>query len=348
MPIQPNFLERVAFFTLNAAPAPMLDLMGMLGYQAVSTAVQLNIFTALAERPSTITELTQRLAADERGVRSLLRALAAIGYVEEQNGRFHNSPMTTKWFVQSGVLDMNAALHVFDVFLRDLWPHAAEVVRTGKRPFDFYQFVYSDPELAHNFQQLLVGNANVAGAEVLKKLAVPKGGARVLDVGGGHGVFSVLLANAHPHLQATVMDKEVALQTAKQHISKNNLNGRVHPMPGDMWQLHWGEPYDLILLFNMVHHYDVDINRKLLQKAYDALKPGGQVAIFDQIEGSVFGGGSNGIVQLVAFMYYLFANGRIYSAEEMTGLLTEVGFTNPQITKIRQAPGCSLITAVRC
>lgn len=26
MPIQPNFLERTAFFTLNAAPGPMLDL----------------------------------------------------------------------------------------------------------------------------------------------------------------------------------------------------------------------------------------------------------------------------------------------------------------------------------
>lgn len=31
MPIQPNFLERTAFFTLNAAPAPMLDLAGAVG-----------------------------------------------------------------------------------------------------------------------------------------------------------------------------------------------------------------------------------------------------------------------------------------------------------------------------
>lgn len=30
MPIQPNFLERATFFTLNAAPAPMSDLAGAL------------------------------------------------------------------------------------------------------------------------------------------------------------------------------------------------------------------------------------------------------------------------------------------------------------------------------
>jgi hypothetical protein len=51
MPIQPNFLERTAFFTLNAAPGPMLDLAGALAFQAVNTAVQLNLFTALQERP---------------------------------------------------------------------------------------------------------------------------------------------------------------------------------------------------------------------------------------------------------------------------------------------------------
>ncbi len=347
MPIQPNFLERTAFFTLNAAPGPMLDLAGLLAYKAVNTAVELHLFTALVAQPASAAELAQRLEADERGVRALLRALLAIGYVVEENGRYHNSPMTDKWFVQSGVLDMNAALSVFNVFLHELWPHAAEVVRTGERPFNFYEFVYSDPELAHNFQQMMVGNANVVGAEVLKKLTVPAGVARLLDVGGGHGVFSVMLANAQPHLQATILDTAVALETAKHHISQHNLNGRIHLLPGDMWQMDWGEPYDLILLFNMVHHYDLDTNRKLLQKAYAALKPGGQVAIFDQIEGSVFGSGSNGIVQMLAFMFYLFANGRVYAADELMALLAEVGFKNQQITKMRLSPGSSLITAVK-
>lgn len=47
MPIQPNFLERTAFFALNAAPGPMLDLAGGLALQAVNTAVRLNLFTTL-------------------------------------------------------------------------------------------------------------------------------------------------------------------------------------------------------------------------------------------------------------------------------------------------------------
>lgn len=50
MPIPPNFLERTAFFTLNAGPAPMLDLAGALAFQVVNTVVRLNLFTAEERR----------------------------------------------------------------------------------------------------------------------------------------------------------------------------------------------------------------------------------------------------------------------------------------------------------
>ncbi len=346
MPIRPNFLERTAFFRLNAAPAPMLDLVGMLAYQAVSTAVRLNIFRALAERPSTPTELAQRLTAEERGIQSLLCALQAIGYVVERDGRFYNSPMTDKWFGQSDIMNIGTGFHVWDVFVCELWPHSVDIIQGGKRPFNFYEFIYSDPDLAHSFQHMMEGNAYIVGAELLKKLTLPPA-AQVLDVGGGHGVVSMVLANAHPQLQATILDAEAALQTAKPYIGKHGLNGRIHLKAGDMWQMNWGESYDLILLINMVHHFDLDSNRQLIQKAHAALKSGGQIAIFDQIEGSVFGSASNAIVQLLALMFYLFADGRVYSVEEMTGLLGETGFGQVQVTKIRQAPGSSLITAVR-
>ena len=134
MPVQPNFLERTAFFTLNAAPAPMLDLAGALAFQAVNTAVHLNLFTTLHERLPTPIELAQSLHCQERGLEKLLAALAAIGYAVERDGRYHNSAMTTKWFLQGEMLDMNAGMFVFDTFFQELWSHAPEVVRSGERP----------------------------------------------------------------------------------------------------------------------------------------------------------------------------------------------------------------------
>jgi hypothetical protein len=96
MPVNPNFLERTVFNTLNLAPALMLDLAGMLAMQAVTTAVELGIFQTMAKNPCTVGELANKLQVQERGLSALMPALAALNYAEEKHGRYHNSKLTTK------------------------------------------------------------------------------------------------------------------------------------------------------------------------------------------------------------------------------------------------------------
>lgn len=345
MPIQPNFMERTAFFTLNAAPGPMLDLAGVLAFQVISTAVHLNIFTALQQRPFTPTELAQSLGCQERGLEKLLAALAAIGYLVERNGRYHNTPMTQKWFLSEAALDMNAAITCWDAFLRELWPHAPEVVRNGERPFNFYDFTASTPGLSHAHQTMMQSNANLVGATIVNKVALPANAHRLLDVGGGHGQFTIHFCRAHPRLTATILDSDVALETAQQNLAAAHLSDRVDLYAADLWSAAWGTEWDCILLFNLLHHYDLETNHKLLQKAHAALKPGGKVAIFDQVAGKQFGSATNAIVQLVGLMYYLFADGRIFTRAELTHLLTNTAFKNIQFHPMRQAPGSCLLVA---
>lgn len=232
MPIQPNFLERFAFYRLNAGPAPMLDLGGALAYQVVSTAVHLSIFNLLAERPSTPTELTQTLGSDLRGTQRLLEALRAIGYVDMKNGRYQNTTMTQKWFLDSDSMDIVSGVKCWDLFLRELWPQAGDVVMSGQRPYNFYEFVTQDPAISDAFQQMMVGNANISGPEVMKKIGLPQNAKRLLDVGGGHGVFTVLFCEAYPDLQATVIDSEMALKTAERHVTTHKVRSAHRPLCG--------------------------------------------------------------------------------------------------------------------
>jgi 2-polyprenyl-3-methyl-5-hydroxy-6-metoxy-1,4-benzoquinol methylase len=347
MPIRPNLLERTAFYTLNAAPAPMLDLAGMLAYQALSTAVRLNIFNHLANQPAAPAELAMILGADERGLQRLLQALEAIGYVAEQSGRYRNSSMTEKWFLNGTQIDMNAAITTWDAFVHDLWPNSAQIIRSGERPFDFYAYTEMTPGLNESHQRMMMGNANLVGPDIVEKIALPEDATRLLDVGGGHGMFSILFCQAHPWLQASIIDSTAALKTARKNIVAHGLDIRISLQAEDLWQAIWGEDNDLILLFNLLHHYDLDTCRKLLRKAYDALAPGGQVAIFDQVEGTVSGSATNAIVHLVALMYYLFANGRAFTREELEALLQETGLRSLQFFPLRHAPGSSLIVGVK-
>ncbi len=100
------------------------------------------------------------------------------------------------------------------------------------------------------------------------------------------------------------------------------------------------------MLFNVLHHFDGATNRKLLQKAKSALKPGGVVAILEQVEGDVFGAAAQSFVSLIGFMYYVFADGRTFSQEALTTMLTDSGFEKVRMFKMRKAVGHGLFTAV--
>lgn len=347
MPIQPNLLERTAFYTLNQAPAVMLDLAGAISYQAVSTAVRLGLFDALAERPMTADDLARALEAQPRGVEALLRALSATGYVEAREGYYANSAMTRKWLIENEGFDGPSMMRFWDAALATLWPNAPEVIRTGKRPVGIYEWVESDTELNFSFQQSLVATALISGMDIARKLALPPTAMRLLDVGGGHGVFSIMMCRAYPNLHATVIDSPAALEVAAGHIARHDMGNRVSLLPGDMWQIDWDAGYDVVLLFNLLHHFDLATNLKLLRRAQASIKPGGTVAILDQIAGKVPGTATNAVISLVALMYHVFADGRVFEHDELDEMLTAAGFADVKFHKLSKLPGNSLMTARR-
>jgi 2-polyprenyl-3-methyl-5-hydroxy-6-metoxy-1,4-benzoquinol methylase len=347
MPIQPNLLERTAFYTLNQAPAVMLDLAGAISYQAVSTAVRLELFDALAENPMTAAELAQKLQAQQRGIEALLQALEATGYVETRNGYYANSAITRKWLVEDNGFDGPAIMRFWDDALKTLWPNAAEVIRSGERPVGIYEWVESDPIRNHSFQQSMVMPALTVGPEIARKLALPPAATRLLDVGGGHGVFSIMMCREYPNLRATVIDSPAALEVAAKHIAEHDMADRVSLLPGDLWQFDWGQDHDVVLLFNLLHHFDEPTNARLLDRAAAALKPGGTVAILDQIAGKVPGSATKAIIHLVAFMYHVFADGRVFEHDELNTMLTRAGFAEIRFHRLPRLPGNSLMAARR-
>jgi ubiquinone/menaquinone biosynthesis C-methylase UbiE len=194
---------------------------------------------------------------------------------------------------------------------------------------------------------MMMGNARLMAPDIVKKVNLPDGPIRLLDIGGGHGMFTIQFCSAHPNLQATIIDSPEALESAKQFVAQYQLEERIELCAGDMWQMDWGQNYDLMLLFNFIHHFDANTNKKLLQKVYPALKPGGQVAILDQLEGNVFGSATQTLIKLIGFMYYLFADGRTFSKDEVNLMLNETGYKNVQFYTAAKWAGTSLVTAVR-
>ncbi len=347
MPVQPNFLERTAFYTLNQAPGVMLDMAGALSYQALSTAVRLGVFDTLGDQSLTSAELATALNAEERGVAALLLALEATGYVDANNGRFSNSTMTRKWLLESEAFNGQAILSFWDDLTVHIWPHAVDVIRTGQRPTPVYDWIESDPQRNRSFQQTLVVTALGAGEDIARKMALPPTASRVLDVAGGHGLFSIILCQHNPNLRATIIERPAALEVAAEYVAEYGMEDRIDLIAGDLWDVEWGHKFDVVLLFNLLHHFDPVTNARLLRKSSTALASGGCVAILDQIAGKVNGAATNAFIRLMALQYYVMADGRVFTEQELEHLLAHTGFVDCRTHSLSNLPGTSLMMATK-
>jgi cyclopropane fatty-acyl-phospholipid synthase-like methyltransferase len=105
----------------------------------------------------------------------------------------------------------------------------------------------------------------------------------LLDIGGGHGMYSIAFCQQNLSLSATVFDSAEALKPAKINIAEAGLENAIQIKAGDFLEDDLGEAYDVALLFNICHGLSEEQNIALLNKTAKALNPGGMAVILEQL-----------------------------------------------------------------
>lgn len=345
MPIQPNFLERTAFYTLNLGPAPLLDIWGALGFQTVATAVRLGIFEALKDGPRTPISLAKSLELNPHGVKLLLETLETLGYTKLQGEAFANSPMTAKWLTSDAEADFSPYFTFWETVIPALWGRLDESLRTGHAPVNLYEWIESQPETSAAFQRAMIAIAHLIKGEAAEKLKFLSGAKRLLDVGGGHGEYTVAICQKYPQIQAVLFDSPQALATGRDHVAASGLGERVAFQEGSFLNEELGSGYDVVLLYNIIHGFNGAQNTDLFRKAKRALNPGGRVVVLEQLDEKLPSQAYNTIGKLLSLNYFHLLNGRVYSYKEIRHWLKEAGFPNIRRINLMKVPGNSLIIA---
>jgi ubiquinone/menaquinone biosynthesis C-methylase UbiE len=104
---------------------------------------------------------------------------------------------------------------------------------------------------------------------------------RVLDIAAGHGIFGVMLAQQNPRAEVVAVDWPGVLAVAVDNARKAGVHDRYRTLPGDAFKVEYGSGYDIALLTNFLHHYDIPTCTVLLRKVAAALKPGGRAVILE-------------------------------------------------------------------
>ena len=80
------------------APDHLLKLgTGFFASKVLLTAVELQLFTVLAEGPETLAGISSRIGLHPRSARDFLDALVALDCLERSDGHYANTPATTQF-----------------------------------------------------------------------------------------------------------------------------------------------------------------------------------------------------------------------------------------------------------
>ena len=251
------------------------------GYRACQillTANRLGLFETLDERPLNAEALSTRLEADRRGVRILCDALVAEGLLEREGEAYKNGPLVEQLLLPDSPASRVASLH-HTAKLYERWGRLHEAVKSGRPVSD----EHLDPELVGDEQQFAQAMADVGRVSAVEtsKVLDLDGVRRLLDVGGGPGIYAIEFAQRHPDLEVVVFDRESTLDVAETNIRAAALEDRVTCRAGNALEDDLGGPYDLIFTSNVVHIYSAATNRELLRNCASALEPGGRLVIKD-------------------------------------------------------------------
>lgn len=165
----------------------------------------------------------------------------------------------------------------------------------------------------------------------------------VLDIAAGHGLFGISVAQKNPQARVTALDWADVLEVAAANAKKMGVTDRHRLLPGDAFTEEFGGPYDVILVTNFFHHFDVPACEGLMRKILAALKPGGKCATLDFIpnEDRVSPPQSAGFALT---MLGTTASGDAYTFAEYERMFSGAGFASTKRHMLHTSPGTLLVS----
>jgi len=217
---------------------------------------RLGLYRALADGPLLPRELADRTGTATRYVDEWLRGQAAGGYVRYDPGAGTYTLTPEQAFALTdpdGAVYMPGAFQLAIGALR-AEDQVTEAFRTGAgigwHQHDDEVFSGCERFFRPGYAANLVPGWLPALEDVAAKLAA---GARVADVGCGHGASTMLMANAYPDSAFTGLDYHgESIRHARKRAADAGLNGRASFEVASA-QTFSGGPYDLVTTFDCLH-----------------------------------------------------------------------------------------------
>lgn len=289
---------------------------------ALQAAVQTGLCARLSQAPAGLDELSQELGLSRRGLKALLTALLTLEIFVKDGQAYGLHPQAAPFLTPGSPDDQsNAILHMADM-VKD-WAQLDWCVQTGQ-PVERERVTGSvqTPEREH-FYRAMRDLARQKAPGLAGRLGLEPG-QKLLDLGGGPGVYAYAFSAEVPGLQAAVFDLPGARPHFLEEAAAHPGAGQVEFIQGDYQKDALPGFYDVIWLSQVLHGEGPEECQRLVQKASNALAPGGAL----WVQEFVLDPEGKGHPFTALFSLNMLVNtkeGCSYSAEELTGFMAQAG-----------------------
>jgi 2-polyprenyl-3-methyl-5-hydroxy-6-metoxy-1,4-benzoquinol methylase len=311
--------------------------------EAISSAIELDIFTAIAAGHATAEALATQCRIAERGARILCDFLVVNEFLRKSGNQYSLTDDSAKFLDRKSPAYMGSCTEfLLTDEIRQTLHDLTNAVRHGG-----CQHTYAHaPEspvwvaFAHSMApMMMMASHGLAGIVVGNERRTLK----VLDIAAGHGLFGIAVLRANPKAEVTAVDWKNVLEVALENAKKFGVSDRYKILNGSIFDVDIGTAYDLILVPNFLHHFDEATNEQLLKKLHRALKPGGRIATLEFVPNE------DRVSPAVpaAFALIMLAEtsaGDAYTRSELENMFNRAGFSRHEFHAMPPSPHSVLVS----
>ncbi len=333
----------------RSSMSPIRFFQTMHAYQqtaALRAAIELDLFSVIDDTLPTVAEIAHRTNASERGIRALCNYLVVLGFLQKSGERYSLTPDSAFFLRKKSPAYLGGAVRFMaHPAVTRAFDDLSDIVRSGG-PLHSKHLADDNPAWV-DFAQTMAPIARLV-AELVEQIVRTDKPIRVLDVASSHGLYGIFVAQGNPQASIVALDFPAVLNVTKENTKRFLVADRYSFLPGDALSVSFdaasSSGYDLVLVPNLLHHWDRATIGAFLSKVHRSLAPGGRIAIVE------FATNDDRVSPPIpaSFVMNMFANtlgGDAYSFNEYKEMLRHAGFAAVEEHPLSPTPQTLILAA---